>query len=297
MANNIELAKKYGPGLDKIYKLASKTARMDGAVSPVSFTNAATVEFLKIAVVGLGNYDRNVGYPKGDVTATWEAWTLSQSRGREFSVDRMDNEETLNQTFGAVVGEFVRTQVVPEVDAYRFAKYAGTPGIGKAAAATLSKTTIVDAIDAAKGAMDAAEVPEEGRLLFISDTCKAFLEGAVSRTLANESTVDKRVQTYNGMEVIMVPQRRFYTAITLDPGATTTAGGFAKTASTGADINFLLIHPSAVAQVTKLALPKSFDPDVNQSLDAWKFQYRLYHDAFVYDNKKDGIYLHAKAAG
>jgi hypothetical protein len=40
---------------------------------------------------------------------------------------------------------------------------------------------------------------------------------------------------------------------------------------------------------------KVFDPDVNQAKDAWLFQYRLYHDAFVYDNKVKGIYLHNKA--
>ena len=47
-------------------------------------------------------------------------------------------------------------------------------------------------------------------------------------------------------------------------------------------------------QVKKFALPKIFDPDVNQEKDAWKFQFRLYHDAFVYDNKAKGIYLHKK---
>lgn len=298
MANAIELAKKYGPALDEIYRLASKTARMDGQTSPVEFTNAATVEFLKIAVVGLGNYSRLNGYPKGDVTATWEAWTLSQSRGREFNIDRMDNEETLNKTFGAAVAEFIRTQVVPEVDAYRFAKYAGTTGVGKVGTpATLTSSTIVEAVDAAKAAMDAAEVPEEGRLLYISDTCKGFLEKAINRSLGNENVADKRLKDYDGMELIMVPQRRFYTKITLDPGTDTDKGGYAKTVTTGADINFLLIHPSAIAQVKKLALPKTFSPDINQGMDAWKFQYRLYHDAFVYDNKKDGIYLHSKAAG
>ena len=33
-------------------------------------------------------------------------------------------------------------------------------------------------------------------------------------------------------------------------------------------------------------------PDENQKADAWKFDYRLYHDLFVYENKVKGIYLH-----
>ena len=57
----------------------------------------------------------------------------------------------------------------------------------------------------------------------------------------------------------------------------------------------MMIHPTAILQVEKFALPKIFTPDENQSKDAWKFQFRLYHDAFVYENKVKGIYLHKNA--
>ena len=40
---------------------------------------------------------------------------LTIERGREFSVDRMDDEETLGMTFGAVVGGYQREHVVPEL--------------------------------------------------------------------------------------------------------------------------------------------------------------------------------------
>ena len=66
---------------------------------------------------------------------------------------------------------------------------------------------------------------------------------------------------------------------------------YAKNES-GKSINFMIIHTSAVLQVNKFALPKIFDPDTNQEKDAWKFQFRLYHDAFAYENKVKGIYLH-----
>jgi hypothetical protein len=51
-----------------------------------------------------------------------------------------------------------------------------------------------------------------------------------------------------------------------------------------------------VLQATKLAAMKVFWPEENQTADAWLFQYRLYHDAFVYDNKVKGIYSHIKAS-
>jgi hypothetical protein len=57
----------------------------------------------------------------------------------------------------------------------------------------------------------------------------------------------------------------------------------------------MIIHPSSVLQVTKHAALKVFTPDDNQSTDGYLVQYRIYHDAFVYDNKVKGIYLHKKA--
>lgn len=296
MANSIALAEKFLPVLDEIYKVASLTARMDGQTKPIDFAGAATVKIFKTSMVGLGNYSRSAGYPKGDVTGVWEALTLTQSRGREFSVDRMDDEETLGQAFGTLVGEFIRTEVAPEVDAFRFAVYATKAGLKVSAGATLTKETVLSAIRAATAAMNAAEVPPEGRLLYVSDSVSSLIDDAIGRQLSTERGVDSRMLTLDGMPIIMVPQTRFYDAITLDAGATANAGGFAKTTTTGKDLNFLIVYPPAVLQATKLALPKIFDPDVNQDLDAWKFQYRLYHDAFVYDNKVKGIYSHFKAA-
>jgi len=234
-------------------------------------------------MVGLGTYSRSGGYPAGDVTGAWETMLLAASRGRSFSIDRMDDEETLGQAFGTLAGEFIRTQVVPEVDAYRFAKYAGTSGISTVAEAALTTGAgVLAAFDAAMTQLSNDEVPDEGRILYISSAIYGLLKSAINRSLQNESGVDRRVKMLDGVDVVEVPQTRFYTQITLDAGATSDAGGYSKTATTGRDINFMLVHPTAVLQPVKHALPKIFSPDENQTADAWLFQYRLYHDAFAY---------------
>src|SRR5690242_10322837 len=115
-ANSISLASKFQPILDEIYKEASLTASMDAPTKPVDFGGASAVNVFKTSVVGLGTYNRGTGYAAGDVTGTWETLTLAASRGRSFSIDRMDDEETLGMAFGTVAGEFIRTAVVPEVD-------------------------------------------------------------------------------------------------------------------------------------------------------------------------------------
>lgn len=294
MANSIALVSKFQPILDEIYKNASATASMDAPTKPISFGGASAVNVFKTSVVGMGTYSRATGYPAGDVTGTWETLTLAASRGRAFSIDRMDDEETLGQAFGTLAGEFIRTQVVPEVDAYRFSKYASWSGISEVGSpATLTTAAaVLAAFDVAMAQLDADQVPPEGRKLFLSTAHYNLLKGSLTRSLKNETSADRRIYELDGVQVISVPQTRFYKGITLDAGSTSSAGGFSKTATTGRDINFMLLHPSAILQVTKLADLKVFSPEENQTADAWLFQYRLYHDAFVYDNKVKGIYSH-----
>lgn len=289
MANSIALANKFLPILDEIYKSASLTAAMDALTKPVEFGAANEVKVFKTSMVGLGTYSRATGYPAGDVTGAWETMTLAASRGRAFSIDRMDNEETLGQAFGTLVGEFIRTQVTPEVDAYRFAKYASTSGISTVSEAALADgAAVIAALRVATNALDEDQVPAEGRHLYITPTLLGYVEDL-------DTTKSKQVLA-RFAKIISVPQSRFYTQVTLDAGSTSSAGGFSKTASTGRDINFLLVHPTAVVQPVKLSLPKIFSPDENQTADSWLFQFRLYHDAFVYENKVDGIYLHKKTS-
>ena len=93
---------------------------------------------------------------KGNATLEWEAMTLNEDRGAQLNVDRMDNEETLGQAFGMIMNEFIRLNVAPEVDAYRFMKYAKTSGVGTKAAALSDASAIISALRDATTAMDEA---------------------------------------------------------------------------------------------------------------------------------------------
>lgn len=293
--NSITLAQSYLPILDEVYKASSRTSVLDNTNAEI--INGNTVKYYKTSMDGLGNYARNSGFVDGAATGTWETMTLTQDRGRGFQIDKMDDEETLGQAFGTLAGEFIRTKVVPEIDAYTFAKIAGTSNISAATPAdiTVGTTVVSDLIDEAERQMNEDEVPTEGRLLFISETAYAGLRAKVTRQVDNSVLgLNREIETYDGMPIIRVPQSRFYTKITLKDGTTDgqTAGGYVGTASTGYKLNFLVIHPSAIMKVVKHAVPRIFAPEVNQNADAWKFQYRVYHDCFVYANKLAGVYMH-----
>lgn len=298
MANTFTLAQNYLPLLDEVYKVSSRSAILDS--TKVDIVNANTVKVFKTSMDGMGDYSRATGFVKGDVTGTWETMTLTKDRGRSFVVDRMDNEETIGMAFGTLAGEFIRTKVAPEIDAYTFAKLAGVSGIdaGTAADITVGTTDVPALVDEAERSMNENEVPTEGRILFISETAYAGLRAKIERVVLNGiAGINNEVEIYNGMRVIRVPQSRFYTAITLYDGTTSgqNAGGYIPTKTTGYKINFMVIHPSAVCKVVKHVLPRIFTPDQYQDADAWKFDYRVYHDTFAYDNKAKGIYLHKGA--
>ena len=287
MANSLEFAKKFVPVLDDIYKNLSITQGMD-AGKKVDFTGTNEVNVLKTSTTGLGDYSRTNGYSKGDITANWETMKLTEERGKELSIDRMDNEEMAN-VFGIITGQFMRDWVVPEVDAFRFAKYASANGIKKATPAILTKDTIIAEIDEAVRQLNADEVPIAGRVLYINSDLQPLLNNAFARSWGSQSSVSTMLTNYNGIPIKYVPPTRFYSEIMLNDGSED--WGYKKSEN-GKNINFMLIYPEAILQVVKLTLPKVFTPDENQYKDMWKFQFRIYHDAFVYENKAKGIYLH-----
>lgn len=300
MANSIAKFKKYVPLLDEVYKQAALTSVLDSDSSLAQEgANANEIIIPKIDMDALGDYDRNSGYTNGDVTLTNETVKFNYERGRMFTVDAMDDEETAGIAYGKLASEFIRTKVAPEGDAFRFATYAGTSGISKVATpATLSTgADVISALRAATNKMDEDEVTYERRYLFITPTVKGLIDDL-------DTTKSKEVLS-RFEQVILVPQTRFYTAIDMLDGKSTneTKGGYKRHAkgsetgdTNGADINFMVIQKDAVVQYNKHIAPKVVTPEQNQTADAWKFGYRKYGLADVYENKVAGIYLHHKAA-
>ena len=292
MPNNITLAQKFVPILDEIYANASLTAKLDGNPELVQQgANANELIIPMLSMQGLGDYDRNSGYVAGDVVLTNETVKCNFDRGRMFTVDTMDNQETANIAFGRLAGEFIRTKVVPELDAFRFACYAGKAGISKvtAGAALTTGEAVIAALRAATNKMDEDEVPFEDRHLFITPT----LDGLIADL---DTTKSKEVMARFASKTL-VPQTRFYTAITQRSGKTgEEAGGYVK-ADGAADINFMIIHKAALIQFPKHVAPKVVTPEQNQDADAYKYGYRQVGIADLYKNKLAGVYLHHKAVG
>ena len=292
--NSIGLASTYLPLLDEIYKAESKTAILDTAQDRVRWSDEYRSFYLfETDMVGLGDYDRNGGFVRGDVTAQWRAYTPQWDRGRQFLVDIADNSESLGLAFGTLGAEFMRTKVIPETDAVRFAAYSKNAADSMKTAENISTGSgAVAAIDLGTEKLDDAEVPYEGRILFVNPTMYRYLKAGITRyTMNGENGIDYNVEMYNDMRVITVPSGRFNTVCTLaQPTAHDGAGGYTAAGST---INFMIVHPSAIMQAVKLTMPRIFSPEQTQQAAAWQYDFRQSPGAWVKHQKANGIYVNA----
>lgn len=286
MANSIALFKTYTALLDEVYKQSALTSELDGADLATAGANSNELIIPMISMDGLADYSRNSGYVNGDVTLTNETVKCNFDRGRMFNVDTMDNIETAGVAFGRLSGEFIRTKVVPELDAFRFAAYASHAGITSATPANLTTgAAVIEALRKGTTKMDEDEVPYEQRYLYITPTLYGLVQDL-------DTTKSRKVLS-RFAKIVTVPQTRFYTAIEQLDGTSggKTKGGYQK-ATAASNINFMIIHKPALIQFTKHLDTKVIEPSVNQDSDGYKFGYRMVGIADVYENKTAGIYCH-----
>ena len=293
MANSIELFKKNAPELlDRVYKSIATTADFDmnGALVKAG-ANANEIIIPKLSMDGLGDYSRNSGYTDGNITLNNETVKFNYERGRRLKTDAIDNEETGGVIMANLSSEFLRTKVVPEIDAVRYATYSALDGITDVASAGVTYAdgqAVLTALESAMAKMTNDEVPEEDRHLRITSDLLSKAQ-YVARNVNNDILT-------KFASVKVVPQSRFYTAIELNDGVSEgeKIGGYKK-ASTGKDINFMIIHKPALLQYTKHAKMKIFTPEQDQDGDNYKMLYRIYGLNDAYENKVAGIVVSHKA--
>ena len=137
--------------------------------------------------------------------------------------------------------------------------------------------------------MDEDEVPETDRILYATPT---LLNGV----MALDTTKSREVLATFAAKKI-VPQSRFYTAIDLLDGKTPgEEAGHYKKATSGLDINFMIIHKPAIIKFDKHIASDIIPAENNADYDADIIKYRKYGLVDAYANKRAGIYLSHKAA-
>lgn len=304
--NTLATATNFQKALDVLAVREAVTGWMEANAGQVKYTGGAEVKIPKMSVQGLGDYDRDNGYLMGSATLEYETKKMTQDRGRKFQLDSMDVDETnFVTTASSVMGEFQRTKVIPEIDAYRLSKiateainanvagmvqYGYTPG----AANTSALRKVKEGIAAIR------DLGYDGPLV-VHATDSFILE--LELELANKiSTVNfkkggiiTKVPAVDEVPIIPTPANRLVTAIKLNDGKKSgqEKGGFEKGA-TAKDINFEIMPLKTPVAISKQDKMRIFDPNTNQKADAWAMDYRRFHDLWILENKVNSIYVSIK---
>ena len=125
MANVFEYAGVFQNELDKAAVEQATSGWMELNDKLVRYDGGSEVKIPSMDMDGLADYDRDKGFVEGSVNLKWETKSMTQDRGRQFTFDENEvNETNFVVTAARVMGEFQRTKVVPEIDAYRYSKLA-----------------------------------------------------------------------------------------------------------------------------------------------------------------------------
>jgi len=298
MSNTVGYAKAYIAMLDKAYKQGAMTAGLEADASQFRASDIAanSIYVRKVAADGLADYSRSTGYVGGDTTISWEAHTFAFDRARKYTLDAMDEMEAYTQA-AEVAAEVYRLSVIPEIDAYRFSKLVSIAGLD--VSATLTDDTCITALDTAIATMDDNEVPQENRILYVSNNMYKLMKQSgefFNVRTGSIQVMDRNIEVFDGMPIIKVPTARFKSAFTFLDGTSQgeTAGGFVPTQG-AKDLNFAIVSKGSTLGIVKHIAPKLIAPALNPDSDGYVFGFRVYHDLFVLDNKTNGIYIHSKA--
>lgn len=308
--NSIGLITKYSDQFfDKVYKQDSVTSILDTTDERVKFIGAKTVKIAKMQFGGLSNYYRNnandevakapagtqfygsagFGYQQSNAKMQWETFTLSQDRAASFPIEYFDDEESGGLLVGNAVTEISRTIIVPEIDAYALSTLAANAGTTKSEAITSANA--LSALNDAFLYFEEHEVPAADQVIYVSPAFMKALRESTQITRFIEPTpgekkVSYKITEYEGRTLITVPPTRFRTKYKAYDGGY----GF----DTGSmPINLLAVSKSAVIHIKKYEKVKIVSGDLNlaaNGFDGYTVYARVYHDVFVPDNKKFGIY-------
>ncbi len=290
--NSLETAVKYSAELDKLFAQKSATGFFADNDFGKKFVGAKTVIIPNINFQGLADYDRDNGYSRGAITVSNTSYTMKMDRARSLQIDREDMDETgIASLAGKILGEYVRTKVVPECDAYVLSKLAGV-------AISRGNTMKFD-----------NEKPFETLTNLITEVRKnvgydeelvAFVNGGVYAALQNSPEINRMiissdfkqgdinltVKSINGVALIPVVGERMKTAYNFSNSG---EGGFTPL-DTAKEIYMLVCPKKAAHLVKKTENMRVFTPEQNLDADAYKFDYRIYYDVFVKNSDLDSIW-------
>lgn len=294
--NSMASASKYTDALDKVVVQEAQTGFFADNIMTAKFVGAKTVIIPDMDFKGLADYNRDNGFSRSGLTVAQTSYTLTKDRGRQIQIDREDMDETgVANLAGQVLGEYVRTQVVPEIDAYVLSKLAGIASTNGHKVEFSESTAVSQLIKVINDVQSRAGYSEE-LVAFVDSVVYAELMTSpeLSRQIIisdfKKGDINVKVRSLNGVAIIPVAADRMRDSYTFTAGTAATSsavatGGFTPAPSAGY-IRALVLPKKGASLCKKTVTLRTFTPEENKDADAYVFNYRIYYDLLV---KKSNI--------
>jgi len=290
MSNVFEHASKYANELDKMIVQESKTGFMADGKFKAKFKGAKIVNIPQIDFDGLGSYTRDGGYSKGGTNFNYKSYELTKERSKQLIIDAQDADETgISSLTGKIVGEYTRTKVNPEIDAYVLSKLFSIANENGNVDAFVADNAVELMLDSINKAEAASGYTNEQMVAFVDPVMYAALmtsdklQHSITVSEFEQGEVNLKVKSLNGCAIIPVAADRMRTEYEF------TETGFAAVADAGC-VKAIIMPKSAASLVKKVDKVDIYTPDMVQDMDAYKINFRLYYDCFVTDNKKGLVF-------
>ncbi|NDO19938.1 N4-gp56 family major capsid protein [Lachnospiraceae bacterium MD329] len=271
----INYASKYAANIDERF---TKEAMSTGAVNnDYEFVGVKTVNVYSVPTAQMHDYKRTgagrYGEPE-ELENSVQELTMTQDRSFTFTIDRGNyNDTQMSNAAGAALQRQLREVVIPEIDTYRFEKIC--TNAGTTATGAITKENAYDAFLDGTTALVDNKVPLSGAVAYVSSTFYKLIKLDPSFVkqgdLAQGITLKGQIGTVDGIPIIVLPKSYMPEGV-----------------------EFFIINKIATTAPVKLSEYKIHDnpPGIN----GWLVEGRVYHDAFVLENKKKAIYVHKTAA-
>lgn len=303
MANTLEYSKIFQPVLDKQIVQEATSGWMEANAGQVKYNGGDEVKIPSMIMDGLGDYNRQTGYVDGDITLTWNTYKLTQDRGRRFHLDAMEVDETnFIATAGSVMGEFQRTQVVPEIDAFRYSKIATlAKDASNSRDLTVTASNALDELIQDLAVLEDKIGAQNNVIVTLSPLMIQLLaanerfKNLTTEAVLKQGGLDLRLTSVNGNALRKVTSKLLKSQFTFQDGKTggQEKGGFVAAAG-AQDINWLITTQDAPIAISKTDVVRVFDPLTNQNANAWRMDYRKFHDLWIPTGTLDKVYANLK---
>lgn len=294
--NTLPEVQKFTSELDKMYVQKAVTGFLADNVLRSKFVGAKTVVIPDLDFHGLVDYDRDNGFNRAAMTVAHQPFTMQKDRARSIQIDREDLDETgIANLAGQVLGEYVRTQVVPETDAYVMMKLAGVANDNGQLVDWANANPYSVFSELVTSAQDKAGFDAE-LVCFVDATAyKALMTSAeftkmITVSDFKQGEVNLKVKSIDGVSIIPVSSTRMKTLYKFVADDDTGIEGGFKEADGAKSIRMLVLPKKAASLVKKTEKMRVFTPEQNLDADAYKFDYRIYYDLFVKKSAKNTIW-------